>query len=125
MSTLPSNYHIFSLTKFGFRVIIHSSNKLIVFHLGEVRPDYSYVNADYELVNRDFNLVKNEVIRFAGKESFAYNIVPHWAPISKEGVLVLRDTRQWYENYVFHLRRKNLYHRQSFKRNRLHFYFCG
>ena len=70
---------------------VSSSWLKLAFHAKEEWPDYPYVNADYELVHRDFNLIKNEVIRFAGEDSFAYNVVPHWAPISKEGVLALRD----------------------------------
>ena len=61
------------------------------FHSKEEWPDYPYVNADYKLVNDNFNLIKNEVVRFAGENSFARSVVPHWAPISREGVMALRD----------------------------------
>lgn len=61
------------------------------FHSKEEWPDYPYVNADYDLVNNNFNLIKNEVVRFAGENTFAMSVVPHWAPISREGVMALAD----------------------------------
>ena len=61
------------------------------FHSKEEWPDYPYVNADYDLVNDNFNLIKNEVIRFAGENTFAKSVLPHWAPMSKEGVQALYD----------------------------------
>lgn len=61
------------------------------FHSKEEWPDYPYVNADYDLVNNNFNLIRNEVIRFAGENTFAKSVVPHWCPISREGVIALAD----------------------------------
>lgn len=61
------------------------------FHSKEEWPDYPYVNADYDLVDSNFKLVKNEICRFAGEESFAKSVVPHWAPISYEGIMALKD----------------------------------
>ncbi len=63
----------------------------IGFHSKEEWPDYPYINADYSLVNDNFNLIKNEVIRFAGEKTFAKSVVPHWAPISEEGIRALYD----------------------------------
>jgi len=63
----------------------------LAFHSKEEFPDYPYVNADYNLVKNNFNLIVNQIRRFAGNSSIAWAIVPHWAPISKEGVLALRD----------------------------------
>ncbi len=63
----------------------------IGFHSKEEWPDYPYINADYDLVNDNFNLIKNEVIRFAGENSFAKSVLPHWAPMSREGIQALYD----------------------------------
>ncbi|MBQ2841166.1 MAG: hypothetical protein IJE70_07440 [Oscillospiraceae bacterium] len=38
-----------------------------------------------------FELIKSEVLRFAGENSFAYGVTPHWGPISREACLALRD----------------------------------
>ncbi len=64
----------------------------IEFHFKEEWPDYPYINADYSLVNDNFNLIKSEVVRFAGENSFAKSVVPHWAPISREGIQALLIT---------------------------------
>lgn len=61
------------------------------FHAKEEWPDYPYVNADYDLVDQNFKLVRDEIFRFAGENSFTYSVVPHWAPMSKEGVMALKD----------------------------------
>ncbi|MBQ3022929.1 MAG: hypothetical protein IJD91_06385 [Clostridia bacterium] len=63
----------------------------IGFHSKEEWPDYPYINADYSLVNNNFNLIRNEVIRFAGEKSFAMCALPHWAPMSREGIKALYD----------------------------------
>lgn len=63
----------------------------LAFHAHQEFPDYPYVNSTYDEVNRDFNLVKNEVIRFAGEETFAKGVIPHWMPMSKSGVTALYD----------------------------------
>ena len=61
------------------------------FHSLEEFPDYPFVNADYETVDSVFKLIKGEVVRFAGEQSWALSVTPHWAPISREGILALRD----------------------------------
>ncbi len=61
------------------------------FHSMEEFPDFPYINADYELVDNNFKRIRSEIERFAGKKSFAKTVVPHWAPISKEGVKALSD----------------------------------
>ena len=63
----------------------------IGFHSKEEWPDYPYINADYDLVDSNFKLIKNEVIRFAGEKTFALSVVPHWAPISRDGIQALYD----------------------------------
>lgn len=71
------------------------------FHSKEEWPDYPYVNADYALVDNNFRLIRDEVFRFAGEKSFAKSVVPHWAPMSKEGIIALRDNgiRVTYSTY--------------------------
>ena len=61
------------------------------FHSKEEWPDYPYINADYELVDSNFKLIKGEIVRFAGENSFAKSVIPHWAPISREGICALYD----------------------------------
>ena len=63
----------------------------IGFHSKEEWPDYPYINADYSLVDANFKLIKGEIVRFAGEKSFANSVVPHWAPISREGIQALYD----------------------------------
>ena len=63
----------------------------IGFHSKEEWPDYPYINADYSLVDSNFKLIKGEIVRFAGENTFAKSVVPHWAPISREGIQALSD----------------------------------
>ena len=61
------------------------------FHAKQEFPDYPYANADYETVKINFDRTVAEVKRFAGDNSFSLAVVPHWLPISKEGVMALKD----------------------------------
>ncbi len=61
------------------------------FHSKQEFPDYPYVNATYGDVKANLDETKAEVMRFAGKNSFAYATVPHWMPISKDGCRALYD----------------------------------
>ena len=61
------------------------------FHSIEEFPDYPFVNADYETVDTVLKKLRNEIVRFAGERSWALSVVPHWAPISREGILAFRD----------------------------------
>ncbi len=61
------------------------------FHALEEFPDYPHVNASYDDTYRLFKNIEKEVFRFAGENSFAYTVCPHWVPVSKEGVRALRD----------------------------------
>lgn len=61
------------------------------FHSKEEWPDYPFINADYDVVDGVFKLIYNEVCRFAGEKSFAKAVVPHWLPVSKEGIRALAD----------------------------------
>jgi hypothetical protein len=61
------------------------------FHSKQEFPDYPFVNASYEDVKALLDETKAEVFRFAGEKSFAYAVVPHWLPISREGCHALKD----------------------------------
>lgn len=61
------------------------------FHALEEFPDYPHVNASYNDTYRLFKKIEKEVFRFAGENSFAYTVCPHWVPVSKEGVRALSD----------------------------------
>ena len=61
------------------------------FHSLQEFPDYPWVNADYADVKKLFDMIHGEVVRFAGERSFARACVPHWCPMSKEGVRALKD----------------------------------
>ena len=61
------------------------------FHSKQEFPDYPYINADYDEVKTNLERTKKEVARFACEKSFAYAVVPHWLPISKDGVKALKD----------------------------------
>ncbi len=61
------------------------------FHAKQEFPDYPYVNASYDDVKANFESIYNEVVRFAGKKTFALSTVMHWSPVSKEGCKAFRD----------------------------------
>jgi len=63
----------------------------LAFHSKEEFPDYPYVNASYELVKSNYKQITDEIKRFAGEKCIATGIVPHWAPISFDGVRALKD----------------------------------
>ena len=54
-------------------------------------PDYPFINSSYDDVYKLFNMIKSEIIRFAGEESFACGLIPHWLPVSFEGCCALYD----------------------------------
>ncbi|MBR3761446.1 MAG: hypothetical protein IKK59_01755 [Lachnospiraceae bacterium] len=62
------------------------------FHAKQEFPDYPYINADYRDVKENFDAIQKEVFRFAGEKSFAYAVVTHWLPMSKEGCQALKDS---------------------------------
>ena len=64
----------------------------LAFHAYAEFPDFPYVNAEYETVTSHYKMITDEIKRFAGKKSLAYGIVPHWAPISRDGVRALKDS---------------------------------
>lgn len=61
------------------------------FHARQEFPDYPFVNISYEDMKLDFERIKNEVVRFAGEESFSSAVCSHWRPISKAGCRALAD----------------------------------
>ena len=61
------------------------------FHSLQEFPDYPWINASYEDVKTLFGRIHGEVVRFAGEDSFARACVPHWCPMSKDGVRALKD----------------------------------
>ncbi len=61
------------------------------FHSRQEFPDYPYINATYEHVAEDLALMKQEVIRFAGENSFSVSTTPHWRPISRDACRALFD----------------------------------
>lgn len=61
------------------------------FHALEEFPDYPHVNATYDDTKKLFKMIEKEVFRFAGEDSFAYTVCPHWLPLSKDAVRALVD----------------------------------
>lgn len=61
------------------------------FHALQEFPDYPWVNSDYGDVAKCLGMIRKEVARFAGDEMFARALIPHWVPISKDGVRALAD----------------------------------
>ena len=61
------------------------------FHSFQEFPDYPWVNADYEDVAKCLKMIRGEVARFAGENMFAKALIPHWVPMSKDGVRALFD----------------------------------
>ena len=54
--------------------------KLSVHSYGEF-PDRPYAEASAEDFGRDYDLIRNEIVRFAGEETFIPPIVIHWANV--------------------------------------------
>ncbi len=61
------------------------------FHSLQEFPDYPWVNASYADVKKIFGMIKGEIVRFAGEDSFTTACVPHWCPMSMDGVRALKD----------------------------------
>ena len=61
------------------------------FHSLQEFPDYPWINADYDDVAKCLKMIRGEVARFAGDNMFARALIPHWVPMSKEGVRALVD----------------------------------
>ena len=54
-------------------------------------PDYPWVNSSYEDVAKCLKMIHGEVARFAGDSIFARALLPHWVPMSKDGVRACAD----------------------------------
>ena len=54
-------------------------------------PDYPEISADYKDVAKCLSMMRGEVDRFAGDSMFARFTIPHWVPMSKDGVRALVD----------------------------------
>ena len=54
-------------------------------------PDYPWISADYDDVAKCLKMIRGEVDRFAGDSMFARFLIPHWVPMSKDGVKALVD----------------------------------
>lgn len=67
----------------------------LAFHAKHEFPDYPYINVSYETVRNNFEAIRREIFRFAGKKTFSYNTLPHWAPISYDGCRALYDCGVW------------------------------
>ena len=63
----------------------------IGFHSKQEFPDYPLVNISYQDAKDIFQSIYREVCRFAGENSMAWAVEPHWLPVSKEGCRALRD----------------------------------
>ena len=61
------------------------------FHSLQEFPDYPWLTADYEDVAKCLKMIRGEVARFAGENMFARATIPHWVPMSKDGVRALVD----------------------------------
>jgi hypothetical protein len=71
------------------------------FHSYSEFPDRPYLESSAEEFSRDYNMVKNEIIRFAGEETWIPPVVIHWANIHPAVLqeLVARGTRAYVSSY--------------------------
>ena len=61
------------------------------FHSLQEFPDYPWINMDYAGVASVFDRERREIERLAGPGVFAGAVVPHWCPMSKDGVCALKE----------------------------------
>jgi len=61
------------------------------FHAYSEFPDRPYQNAAPEKLAADYDLLKNEIIRFAGEETFQPPVVIHWAMTPPDSFKVLKE----------------------------------
>ena len=60
-------------------------------HAFQEFPDYPWINSDYSDVAKCLKMIRGEVARFAGDNMFARFLLPHWVPMSRDGVKALVD----------------------------------
>ena len=62
------------------------------FHAKQEFPDYPNLNADYQDIKDLFLMMEQEVIRFAGANSWTKRaLCTHWLPLSKDACHALKD----------------------------------
>ena len=61
------------------------------FHALQEFPDYPWINSDYSDVAKCLKMIRGEIARFAGDNMFARSLVPHWVPMSRDGVKAIAD----------------------------------
>lgn len=61
------------------------------FHSLQEFPDYPWINIDYADLAKLLAMEQREIRRFAGEGVFTPALVPHWCPMSKDGVRALVD----------------------------------
>lgn len=88
-------YDVFTLSEVtdAYKAEFEEASEWLKFavHAFEEFPDYAHLNATYEDTYWLFKTIEKEVFRFAGKNSFAYSVCPHWLTMSKAGVKALKD----------------------------------
>lgn len=61
-------------------------------HANADKPDKPYIRAGYEQTKFEFARIRDEIIRFAGEESYAREVTTiHWAEATSEAVRAVRD----------------------------------
>lgn len=63
----------------------------LAFHAKKERPMYPYIDATYEQMKEDYTFVRDEIIRFAGEETFTSSTNIHWVPASRAACQALVD----------------------------------
>ncbi|NLD88276.1 MAG: hypothetical protein GX633_08480 [Clostridiales bacterium] len=63
----------------------------LAFHAYSEFPQFPYINVRYDKMKSDFDILTSEIIRFAGEETLSHQFVPHYLPVSSEGVKALYD----------------------------------
>lgn len=61
-------------------------------HANADKPDRPYIRASYEQTRFEFGRIINEIIRFAGKETYASDVTTiHWGAATADAVRAVRD----------------------------------
>lgn len=63
----------------------------LAFHARKEEPSYPYINASYEEMKEDYIFVRDEIIRFAGEETFTSTTNIHFLPASYAASRALVD----------------------------------
>ncbi len=78
--------------KFKSEFIANSDWIRMSFHANAHLPQRPYGHATYEQVYREAARINEQIVRFAGEETFSKTVVTvHWGDISVEGAKALRD----------------------------------